>query len=92
MPAVPSQVAAFRAASIDLAYLTSLLIEAANMAREHASYEIDASPDVQSMMTRTIDTNLFDAIAATERALRAFREHAETLDEHYEDEIVGSHL
>ena len=44
------------------------------------------------MMTRTIDTNLFDAIAATERALRAFREHAETLDDHYEDEIVGSHL
>lgn len=92
MPAVPSHVAAFRAASVDLAYLTSLLIEAANMAREHASHQIDASPDVRSMMTRTIDGNLHDAIAATERALRAFREQAETLDEHYEDEIVGSPL
>jgi len=85
MPAVPQHVAALRASAVDLAYITSLLIEAARMAKEHASYQIDASPDVQSMMTRAIDDNLSSAISASERALRVFREAAEEFDEHYED-------
>lgn len=90
MPTVPAHAAALRASAVDLAYITSLLIEASRMAKEHASYQIDAAPDVQSMMTRAIDDNLTHAIAAAERALRVFRKEAEAFDEHYEDEETES--
>ena len=92
MTPIPRHVAAFRASAVDLAYISSLLVEAARMSREHASYTIDAAPDVQAMLSRSITDNLDSAVAATERALRTFREHAERLDEHYEDDETTSEV
>jgi hypothetical protein len=88
MSNVPPPAAALRASAVDLAYITSLLIEASRMAQEHACYRFDAAADVQSMMTRAIEDNMSNAISAAEQALRAFREAAEAFDEHYEDEAV----
>jgi hypothetical protein len=91
MQPLPTHIESLRASAIDLAYITSLLVEAAALQRDRTAERRSGPDDVERMIDRTVAESVTYAISATERALAKFRriaEDAECVDEETEESNV----